>query len=110
MEEGETAPEYRLKLSLSDAGILAELNDNPVSLNAKWKKRPGDFGGYDLEAAISWATIGSPLPAKGRIMGLDLFAHDVDAFKSSEREHSILRWAGGASPTGQMLLTSEKAR
>ena len=110
MVEGETAPEYRLKLSLSDAGILTELNDNPVSLDAKWKKRSGDFGGYDLEVAIPWKTLGNPLPAQGKVMGLDLFAHDVDAFKSSEREHSILRWAGRASPTGQMFLTSEKAR
>ena len=110
IEEGKTTPEYTFKLRLSDRDVVSELNDEPVALNAIWKRRPGDFGGYDLEVAIPWKTLGTPQPLQGQIMGLDFFAHDVDSFKGVEREHSILRWAGASSPSGQMLLTSEKAR
>jgi len=99
--ESQKGEEEPLKLD-GARGALA-IWDDPEMLKgwAPWK-HPGPHVGYLIEVSIPWATL-SMQPKEGMIFGFDVFAHETDT-ADGRPETSILRWAGGASPTGQLRL------
>jgi len=77
--------------------------DDPKILKA-WEPwpHPGPHVGYLIEVSLPWKELGIE-PSPGAIVGFDLFGHETDTGRN-ELEVSILRWAGGAKPCGQLRL------
>jgi len=94
--------------SLAGAKGALAIWDDPAMLEGwtPWK-HPGPHVGYLIEVALPWQALRIE-PKPGAIFGFDVFAHETDLFKG-KAETSVLRWAGGARPTGQLRLGAKQS-
>jgi hypothetical protein len=84
------------------AGAFAVWDDPEMLKGWEPWPHPGPAVGYLIEAAVPWKDLGVT-PRPGLLLGFDVLGHETDLVKGRV-EASVLRWAGGARPTGQLRL------
>ena len=90
-----TANDHQYRFNWNVAAITANISGNTGSTTGITYAIPSAAGGYNLEVAIPWSTIGGTAPVNGKPIGFDININDQQ--NATTTREAIAGWNGTAT-------------